>query len=204
MAQHRRHRSKGFTLIEVLVALLVAALISAMSYRGFSAMLSAEQKLDEAATRWLAVHRFFAQFEADARGAIAKGGRDPGGSRQPALLGLPVAAQPYDAQLVMTRSNAAQTTAQPPLQRIGYRLHDQRVELLLWPAVDLAPHGAATVIPLLDGVAAFRIRYAEASGLWRENWPPVAGDDTLPRGIEIELTMLEPSFAGPIVRVFPR
>lgn len=197
-------RATGFTLVEVLVALVIAALVGVLSYRGLDALLRADRQLEEASARWLNVHRFLGGFEADVRAALPRGGRDAGGTEQPALIGQPTAGLPFGAQLALVRPNDPQFSQAPPLQRVAYRFADGRVDLLLWPAADLPPYGEPQRIGLLEEVAEFSLRFVGRDGVWRDTWPAGAQDAGPPRAVELHLQMRDPAFGGPLRRVFTR
>jgi general secretion pathway protein J len=199
-----RRRSPGFTLVEVLVALLIAALVGVLSYRGLDGLLRADTQLEDASARWLNVHRFLAGFEADVRSAVPRGGRDAGGTDQPAMIGQPTAGLPFGAQLALVRPNDPQFSQAPPLQRVAYRFADGRVDLLLWPAADLPPYGDPQRVGLLDGVQEFSLRFFGRDGVWRDTWPAGAQDTTPPRAVELRLEMRDPAYGGPLRRVFTR
>ncbi|MGA8006850.1 MAG: prepilin-type N-terminal cleavage/methylation domain-containing protein, partial [Burkholderiales bacterium] len=55
----------GFTLVELLAALLVLSLLALMSYRGLGAVLDAREHVGGEADKWRRVAAFFARFERD-------------------------------------------------------------------------------------------------------------------------------------------
>jgi len=58
-------KSAGFTLVEVLVALLIMAILSAMAWQGVDGMVRARDASQEAAERTLRLTTVMAQFEQD-------------------------------------------------------------------------------------------------------------------------------------------
>lgn len=201
---HRRAAAGGFTLIEIVVALLITAIIGVLSYRGLSGLLRADERLRESASAWLELHRFVALFEADLRNAVPRPGRDAGGAVQAPLIGLPVAERPFGAQLALQRATQAVDGATAGVQRVAWRFADGEVRQLLWPAPDLAPYGEPAELLLLSGVARFTIRYqAAGSPVWADRWPPPgASANALPRGLELTLEMSDGSLGGPLTWVF--
>ena len=55
----------GFTLLEVLIAIAIVALISVLGYRALAALSDSETKLAAEATRWRTLDLFFARLEGD-------------------------------------------------------------------------------------------------------------------------------------------
>jgi general secretion pathway protein J len=195
-------RSRGFTLVEVMVALLIASIVALLSYRGLDALARADRHLEDAAERWLRVHRFIVAFETDVRMAVARGGRDAGGTERAPLIGQPTAGLPFAAQLALMRPNDPTVNAALPVQRAAYRFAEGRIDLLLWPAADLPPYGEPQRITVLDGVSEFSLRFIGTDGVWRDTWPADGpGAVILPRAIELRLHMQDPAYGGPLRRV---
>jgi general secretion pathway protein J len=61
----RRTRARGFTLIEILSALLILSLLALMSYRGLGAVLDAREHTRDETDKWRRVTAFLARFERD-------------------------------------------------------------------------------------------------------------------------------------------
>src|SRR5690606_39313990 len=64
-AMRRPHRRQGFTLIEVLVALTLLALLSLISWRGLDAMQQGGERLDARAQDILSIVNALSQLERD-------------------------------------------------------------------------------------------------------------------------------------------
>lgn len=193
----RRH---GFTLIEVLVALLIAAVVAVMSVRGVDAMIEAGAHLDAEATRWSAIQRLVTAMEADVRMALPRPGRDATGTPQPAWLGAPAASGPFQAHLALIVPDL-QGDAAP--RRIAWRLVDGQIEMLRWQGADLPPYEAPERTVALSGVKSLQVEYQGSDGVWVPIWNP-AQRESLPRGVTIRLQMDDPAVGGPIERVIAR
>ena len=186
-------KGSGFTLIELLAALAIAALLAVMAYRGLTAVQEARAHVSRESEKWLRVAAFLERFERDAQMAAPR----------PVRRGATVVA-PWVGQVSNTSSavefSRFSGTAEGPAQRLSYRLNErQEVELLVWPAPDLAAGSAPARHALLAGVSGFELRYYNAVAGWVDTWPPSSLDGGLPRAIRLRLTL-----AGneEIVRVF--
>ena len=180
----------GFTLIELLVALTIFALMSAMAYRGLNAMLETREQVLQDNRKWREIAMLCSMLQRDLRGGVNRPVRDTYDVRAPAFIGKTQALNDDDAQLVFTRMGLpGQAGALADLQRYGYRLREHKVELLVWPAVDLAPRSRPAVNPVLDKVAGFDLRYLDPAGMWQASWPVLGQEHPLPRAVEVKLTL---------------
>ncbi len=190
---HRRRasaagqRSRGFTLVEALVALAIFGVIALVAYRATAALTTGEAQLSAEAQRWRTLEALFTRLEADFRQAVPRSIR-AGAQREPAWLGT----RRGDASaLVFTRAGPEFAIEPNPAgQRVGYRLRDDVLELAYWPALDHDGALAPRVYPLLGGVAAFTLDYLARDGTWRERWP-LLGEDDLPRAVRLTLTLAD-------------
>ena len=186
------HKSRGFTLIELLVALFVFAILAVTAYRGLNAVTETRAHLDRETHKWQALERFFARLDGEVAQALPRPVRTAKGVEAPAWVGTPSAAASLEeVQLAFTRNGGFDTNGMPlPPQRIGYRLRQDKLELLRWTALDSAPYNVPTVDVLVDNVSEFNLRYMTSRLTWEKQWPPVVPDvSTLPKGVEVELVL---------------
>jgi len=176
------------TLIELLVAVALLAIITAMAYRGLQSMTGASQSTLAEGDRWQALGMFFERFANDVSRPARRSIRaaDPPAPPLPEWWGRADDGDPLAAQLEFTRKS-------PPGRdevRLGYRLRNGRVELLVWPVLDRAPTSRPEVHMLLDGVASLRFRYLDNAGKWQDAWPiPGSGLEGQPRAVAVDLTL---------------
>ena len=173
-------RQAGFTLVELLVALLLFGMLSAASVGllsfGVDARARTGQRLDETA----ALLRSRALLTADLAQAAPRRWRNGDGSAQAAF------SSDGAALLRLVRRGWRNDGSQPraSLQRIDYRLVGSVLERRAWPMVDGAEPGPPQ--PVLTGVRSARLRF-HSQGEWRGAWQPVAGD-ALPDAVELTVT----------------
>jgi len=185
---------QGLTLLELLVAIALLALIASLSWRGLSELQHASTRLNDEARRWQDLAALFQRLDSDLQqvalrpvrfGEASAGASLPpehalnavmrsamNNSRLPSLQGYPLLMpQPDDkrpdAALELTRKSAPGQAE----VRLGYRLRGQQLELLIWPVLDRAPATRPEIYPLLSDVRQLRFQYLDTQGLWQEQWP---------------------------------
>ncbi len=184
----------GFTLIEIIVAVAIMALVSVIAYRGLSAMLTARERIASENERLRDLAQAMARIDADFSAVVDRSIRDSYGVEKAAFIGAPDGLEEAGAAVVMTRMGApAHAGKLADLQRIGYRVKEGRLELLSWPALDQAPRATPNPSTLLENVSRIELRYLDGQNRWQNKWPQltVGGGppESLPRGVQLVLTM---------------
>jgi general secretion pathway protein J len=183
-------RVRGFTLIEILIAITIFAVMSTMAYRGLSSSLQVRERVAEENRRWRDLTLFFDRLESDLAALELRAVRDsfdtPNGL--PAFQGRTDAFKDTEAALTFTRGQDGAV----PL-RLGYRLRDKSVELLIWPVLDQGPRTVPRTYKLLNDVAELSLRYLDGKQ-WRDTWPKQNQGQqgqapALPRAVEIAVTL---------------
>ena len=182
-------RQRGFTLVEMLVALTIFALMSVLAYRGLNAVLQTREHLTEDNRRWRDIALTLAHLEQDMSMVVNRPVRAGSGRSPPALVGDPQALGANDAQLSFSRMGMAwQTGVLADVQRHGYRLNNGTLEQLVWPVLDRAPLTEPVVHALRERVNRFELRYLDGRGNWQPRWP-LPGVAALPAALEVVLEL---------------
>lgn len=171
----------GFTLVEMLVALAIFAVIAsgALMLLRFSvdAELQSRRKTDEIASQ----RRFLSVWTADLAQAVPRPARDEGGTAHPALE-----ANTGGVLIRLTRSGWANLdgAARPSLQKVEYRVTARALVRAGYPFPDgAAPEPGADVLPL-SGPPTLRFRGKD--GVWSDRWEPQLSTE-LPVAVELLL-----------------
>lgn len=181
-------RQGGITLIELMVALSVFAVIGILSYRALSQASTTEQRIAGDLTHWRQIARAFQFMQNDfsqvvpSYANLASPGLK-GGAAYP--LALTIGAQGSELQFSVFDGGE--------VRRIAYRFGPQGLEWLRWRgrgAVGDAEHEV-----LLAGVRSVRWRFLYMDH-WRDTWPN--GDAaTLPDAVEATIELAD---TGPLVK----
>ena len=180
---------RAFTLVELLVALAIFALLSAFAYRGLAVLLDSREALDRDARKWRDLALFVGRFERDVQAALDRPAVGPSGTAGSAVTSVLDLGGATARGLALTRGGAtlyANELSAP--QRVGYRLLEGRVDRLAWPGVDSGPRDAAAATPVLQDVRALAFRFLDRSREWRSDWaaPAMPG---LPLAVEMTLEL---------------
>jgi general secretion pathway protein J len=177
---------RGFTLLEVLVAIAIVALIAVLGYRAIAALTDSETRLTAEATRWRTLDLFFARLEGDLRQAVPRPAR-LSDTLAPAWL----AGADATGNSLLEFSRAGPEFALEPDsagQRLAYRLRNGAIEVLYWASYDRPQGLDPSAYALLDGVTSFQVSYLTQAGTWADSWP-LAGEAVLPRAVKVDLTL---------------
>ncbi len=184
--------TRGFTLLELLVAISIFAIISAMAYGGLTRVLQDRDRLEVEHEFWRSLSLTFARMEEDLSQARTRTVRDVSGFTLPALRGQPTDTRAMGSpSLEFTRGGVLtfDAGARSDMQRVAYRLVDGTLQRLIWPVLDQAPQTKPLELPLIKNVEDFQVRFYSPSGVWLDVWPASGIGDPLPRGVEIKLTL---------------
>jgi general secretion pathway protein J len=173
-------KRRGFTLIELMCALLILSLLALMSFRGLGTVLDARDHVRQETEKWRSVAAFFSRFQRDVQ------------------LSAPRPIRAVPGRLEFSRFAAAEGADTP--RRVAYQLNESReIEISLWPGLDIAPDAQPARYPLLAAVAQFELRYLDPELAWVDSWPRSERDPTLPRAVRVRIVLAS---GEELVRVF--
>jgi general secretion pathway protein J len=199
-----RSRSRGFTLIEIVVAVGIFAIVAALAYGGYGELTRQAERLAESAARTRAIQTAVYRLTQDFSSLEARPVRESlGDTLQPALL-----ADARKEQLATFTHSGWSNPAGVPrstLQRVTYTLEDGKLTRNYWVMLDstLGTEPVRTV--LLDQVKSVNLRFMTNSRRFTDQWPAMGGGPAGPNAarvlpIAVEIT-LELEDWGKIVRL---
>lgn len=186
-------RTKGFTLVELLVAIGLLVVVSAMAFRGLDQIIAAEERLSREYRFWRAINIGTSSLVDDLMLASPRSIRKNSG-KEAALMAQPLIEleSPYACQLVFTRRAYALTddVAISQAKRIGYRFSNGRLLKMEWGLLDVPLSSAPTSsIVVLEEIQDARWRFLDPDGAWHDRWPIGNEQDSLPRAVELALVL---------------
>lgn len=192
--------ARGFTLLELLIAIALFALLGVGTYRMLDSVLRADEATRIQEQRLRELTRGMAAFERDIRQLLARPVRAPYGDMLAAFHGEGRERQ----TLEFTRSGWRNPlgAVRSELQRVRWEVRDGRWERRYWVALDQAQDSQPHTQRVLEGVSRWQLRYLDQDGNWQESWPTGADERSLyqlPRALELRL---EHQHYGQLRRLF--
>lgn len=169
---------RGFTLIELIVAIGVFAVMAAMAYGGLSSVLNTRASVQRSLARTAVYQKAYIRLRDDFSNAAARAARDDNGTEQPALI-----YDRYRQRVEFSRGGRPNPLGLPRtgFERVSYgRQENGELVRESWSAIDRAPRAEPVRLTVLDGVDKLQWRFLDSRLQWHEQWPPENGGFTGP------------------------
>jgi len=162
---------QGFTLLELLVAIVIFAIMSVMAYGGLNNVIHSSDISKQSLQRLQQLQHAISVISRDINQIRQRGIRDEYGVNQDFL----VARISSDNQVEFTRGGRLNPARlkRSSLQRIAYRFEDNKLIRLQWPFLDRAPGTEPRQSVLLDHLDDFTIHFLDQKGNSHDQWPPL-------------------------------
>lgn len=191
-----RPAQAGFTLLELLVAMGIFAIIGVMALGGLNTIVTQGTLAGDQDARLASLQRAIRLIGQDIGGADPRFVRDELGNQREAPF---LADGRGDYLIRLTRSgwaNPAQRPYRGTLQRVQYRLEDGKLFRDSWPVLDRVLGQKPHTEELLAGVEDVKFLFLDArsgSQEWQQQWPPLVNPAGVaasrPRGVQVALTL---------------
>ncbi|AIM20612.1 type II secretion system minor pseudopilin GspJ [Serratia sp. TSA_130.2] len=183
----KRALQRGFTLVEMLLAIALFAMLSLTALTVFRGVLKNDEITQRKSTQLTQLQRALAIVERDLTQAQA---RAPTGDKRwpaaPEFAVLQTAGEEGgDFQLLLIRNGWPNPQARLPRatqERVAYRYRQGRLERLSYPNLS-SPQAAARSVLLLSEVTRFQLRFYR-QGEWLTAW---RAGGLLPQAVEIAI-----------------
>ncbi len=178
----------GFTLLELLIALAIFAILSSLAYGSLrSALFNREQS--QLRTEQLTQLQMALLFiSRDLEQVVNRPVRNTYGDTQRPLL---TPQQTYRLEFTRGGWNNPGQRGRSTLQRVAYAVEEGALIRYSWRMLDRTDEKPALRQLLLDEVTEFELRFLDERKEWRKEWPALNAEDTAqrPLPVAIELTL---------------
>jgi general secretion pathway protein J len=182
---------RGFTLLEVLVAIAIFAVVGMLAMSGYNQLVRQSEIVESSAARTRAIQSTVQRMVEDFSMLEPRPVREPlGETLEPALRADGRTENLAD----LTRSGWTNPAgvSRSTLQRVTYRLENNELRRSYWSALDRMLAAEPTTAVLLDAVRTVAFRFMDQNGTWHDQWPPLgySGPDAgRLRPIAVEITL---------------
>ncbi len=192
-------RQAGFSLLELLIAMAVTAVIVALSYVAIDRSVAVWQRFLPQQADLIARQRALWRMGEDLMQMAPRPARDAFGLLRPALSWR-------NQTLTLTKLALMEgPSGRPGTERVSWRLEGRRLQRSRWPAVDGTRSGGVHWLDMLDGVRSWQVSFWDGRQ-WQLQWPPLEPETgapqlaALPRLVRVELVLQD---GRRLVRIWP-
>ena len=194
------HYLRGFTLLELLVAISIFSILASIAYGGLTVVLNNNDHHERVSNRLSAIQSTFVFLQRDIEQAVYRSIRNETSQKLPALYSAPE----ENLLLELTRTGWQNPLEQKrsELQRISYQVKDGNLYRGYWISLDRPYNAKKHETIMFSNFKSIQIRFLDAKNKWHLTWPPYGKDDPndqLPLAIE---TTIDSDDFGSITRLF--
>lgn len=174
----------GFTLLELLIAMVIFSTMSLMAYAGLNSVLTSNRITEAYEKDLKGLQRSMMFLEKDLRQLAARP-RHAGYNESLAAVQTDLG---LEGVLEFTRSgnpNPAEKL-RSSLQRVRYALDKEELQRWSWSLVDHL-EGKPIIMPLMSSVEKISFRFMTKNKKWQGDWQ-IKNKSELPKAIEINIT----------------
>ena len=202
----RRSISRGFTLIEVMVALAVFGVMSLLAYMSLGQTLANADMLTERMDRLQSVQRTISYLSGELLQATPRSVRVELGDAPVAALQSTLGSE-FSLQLTHGGWPNPAGVPRSTLQRTAYRIEDGELIRYHWNVLDRTVNNLPITTVMLDEVDSLTFRFLTVNDEWVGQWPPLTAQGgpvtSLPRAVEIVLVLPDEGEITRVVEVSP-
>lgn len=186
MQNKNTFQHKGFTLLEILIALFIFTIVSLLLMNALHNVMNAQSVTERNATRLQHLQLMLLLFSRDIEQAIDRPIWNAEGNEESAFFGSA-------HQLIFTHTGFANplgTLARSSLQRTSYLWNENALWRKTWDVLDQASSSQPHSRTLITDVEQASFEYLDKNGRFHDHWPLESNKaESLPRAVKIHLTI---------------
>ena len=182
----------GFTLLEVLIAVTITAVIGIGVWQLLSGVISAKEGIDRVSGEFSRLQQAVVIVERDLAQIVFRPVRDAYGEALPAVTSR---TDPWAIEFTRTGWRNPLQEVRSNLQRVAYEVVDETLRRNYWQVLDRAQDTGPREQELLQDVTGLSWRFLDNNREWQPDWPsdtqlqglPINGGAQVPLPLAIEL-----------------
>ena len=184
-------KNNGFTLIEVIIAMSIFAILAILSYSGLHSVIMSKTSTEASLERLQELQMTMLTLNSDLQQISKRDAHDAlGGSLQK----LSTLSSEYLIEFTRGGWRNPANLQRSSLQRVAYQLKDDVLVRIYWPHVDRADDDQRVERTLIHNIESLEILFLNADKEWKEDWPSAtaltsADPAELPAAIDVRLKM---------------
>ena len=196
---------RGFTLLEVLIAIVITALIGLGTSQLLSGTIKAQEITQKNSERFEQIQKAILLLSRDIQQINTRAIRDEYGDFQPALTNRNTL---YLFELTRSGWRNPMADERSDLQRVSYELLDGELLRHYWHVLDRSQDSESVFQTLLTGIEKMSLRFMTENSQWTNTWPPEQDPDDenprsrnhqLPKAIEVTIVH---EFYGELIKLY--
>ncbi|MDQ7048557.1 MAG: type II secretion system minor pseudopilin GspJ [Enterobacterales bacterium] len=202
MKEFKSHNIRAFTLLEIIIAMSISAVIGVYTLLLLDNSTKAQSKIEQRAERYNEIERTFLFLSNDIRQIAPRPFRDEYGDKQNNLMSDDVEG------LTFTRMGRRNPAALPrsSLEKLNYRVEDGKLYRISYSYPDGMPRDLGSKRRLLEKVEKLSILFYQDED-WTDFWPPQNLDFQQQSKASVQLPLavkviLELEDLGKVERIF--
>jgi general secretion pathway protein J len=180
-----RKSTRGFTLLEILIALFIFTVLSMILVAALRSVIDAHSGTEKSAERLRRLQISLLVMSRDIEQAVNRPVLNIVGKEESAFTGTTHGFTFTHAGY----ANPDSTLARSSLQRTAYSWRDNALWRLSWNVLDQAPETRSHARELQKDVLEARFEYLDKEGHFRDGWPVPGDEQPLPRAVRVLLTI---------------
>lgn len=178
-------REKGFTLLEIIVALFIFSIVSMIMVAALHSVLTSQSSTASKAERLAKLQVALLLLSRDVEQTLNRPVIDAQGAIQ-GFIGQSDMMTFTHAGLANPFGQLLRTT----LQRTRYQFSQNNLIRMTWPALDLTRDTTSDSRTLLTNISTAKFEYLDSKGHFQSVWPPLDQQNAiLPRAVRVSLTL---------------
>jgi general secretion pathway protein J len=196
--------TRGFTLIEILIAVAITATIAVSAFAILNQALSTQQSAENLDQRLSQFQRTMNRLSMDLQQLALRRVRNAYGDPLPVLAGDKNAEESF---LSLTRQGKRNPANLPrsEMERVTYKLSDKTLIREQWLVLDLALEDQVVGRELIDGVKRFEVAFF-FDDEWLDSWPAgdISGNSAayyeVPQAVKVTIEFED---LGEVIQIYP-